>query len=176
TPTETSPAVTIFISPGGSSSTGHTSSSGTLVSCPVMVTRSWRVTGPGRRQGCPDYRRTGHLAELELVQFGQALGERCAPPLVQCDLERGQSEDCALQAHRSEGDPDLLEQILLRHRRHLARLPPLDHLGEHRGRSLRDRAAAPGELDVVDRVPVVAESNEDRDLVAAEGVLAFRLG
>ena len=55
----------------------------------------------------------------------------------------------------------------------LGRLPPLHELGEHRGRGLRDRAAAAFEADLVDRLAVVAEADEDRHLVAAERVLAL---
>src|SRR5207249_2033917 len=46
---------------------------------------------------------------------------------------------------------------------------------QHRGRGLADRAAAAGELDVVDRLAVLAELDEDRDLVAAERVHALGL-
>src|SRR5262249_31072113 len=47
---------------------------------------------------------------------------------------------------------------------------------QHRRRRLRDRAAAAGELHVVDRLAVLAELDVDRDLVAAERVLTLRLG
>ena len=53
---------------------------------------------------------------------------------------------------------------------------PFDHLHQHRGRRLRDRAAAARELDLVDRLAVLAERDVDRDLVAAERVLALGLG
>src|SRR4029079_13362846 len=74
------------------------------------------------------------------------------------------------------GNPDLLEQLLLRHRRNLGCALALHHLREHRGGGLRDRAPAAGEHDVVDRVAVLAEGDVDRDLVAAPRVLALGLG
>src|SRR5438046_634985 len=94
------------------------------------------------RPGAAEESRADHLPQLELVELGEALWERGALALVQCELERRQAEDRALQADGRERDPDLLEQLLLRHRRHVARLPALDHLGQHRGRRLTDRAAA----------------------------------
>src|SRR5712692_10188591 len=91
------------------------------------------------------------------------------------DLQHAEPEDRALQPHGREGNPDLLEQLLLRQVGDLRRLPSLHHLGEHRRRRLRDRAAATLELHVVDRVAVVAERNVDRHLVAAERVLPLRV-
>jgi hypothetical protein len=92
---------------------------------------------------------------------------------VQGDLEDAETEERA-QPDRGERDPDLLEKILLRHRRDLAPRPTLDHLHQHRGGSLADRAAPAAEPDVRDRLAVAVEG--DRDLVAAERVLPLRLG
>ena len=69
-----------------------------------------------------------------------------------------------------ERDADLLEQLVLRHRRDLLRCPALDEVGEHRRRRLADRAAAALEADVLDDV-ALAEPDRDRHLVTAERVL-----
>ena len=50
---------------------------------------------------------------------------------------------------------------------------PLTMLGQHRRGRLRDRAAAALEADVLDRLAVGGELDRDRDLVAAERVLAL---
>jgi hypothetical protein len=90
---------------------------------------------------------------------------------VERELERREPEQRALQADGRERDTDLVEQLVAWKRRHFCCGPALHQLGEHRGRRLRDRAAAAGELDLVDRVTVFAEGDVDRDLVAAERVL-----
>src|SRR5438105_7127897 len=118
-------------------------------------------------------RALGALRELELVEAGEALGERRALRLVQRDLQRRQAEHRALEAHRRERDPDLVEELVLVERRDLARGAARHHLREHRRRGLRDRAAAAGELHLVDRLAVVGERDVDRHLVAAERVLAL---
>src|SRR5207253_11250836 len=83
-----------------------------------------------------------------------------------------EAEERALEPDRRERDPDLVEKLVLRERGHLGRAPALHHLHQHRRRRLADRAAAAGELDLLDRVAVLLEADEDRDLVAAERVLA----
>jgi glycosyltransferase involved in cell wall biosynthesis len=70
---------------------------------------------------------------------------------------------------------DIVEQLVLVERRDLGCRPALRHLHQHRRRRLRDRAAAAGELHLVDRLAVVGERDVDRDLVAAERVLALGL-
>src|SRR5438105_10136051 len=120
-------------------------------------------------------RALGALRELELVEAGEALRQRRALRLVERDLQRRQSEHRALEAHRRERDADLLEQLVLVERRHLGGGAALHHLRQHRGRGLRDGAAATGELHLVDRLAVVAERDVDGDLVAAERVLPLRL-
>src|SRR5262245_7570925 len=90
---------------------------------------------------------------------------------MQRDLEDAEAEDRALEPDRRQRNPYLLEQLVLRQGRDVGGLPALHHLGEHRRRRLRDRAAAALEADVVDRLAVLAEAHEDRDLVTAERVL-----
>src|SRR5205814_2858886 len=82
----------------------------------------------------------------------------------------------ALEARRAERDADLLEQLVLAHRRDALRGLTLRHLHQHGRRCLADRAAAARELDVVDHVGSRLERDVDRDLVAAERVLALGLG
>src|SRR5262245_33097185 len=101
--------------------------------------------------------------------------QRRAAGLVQRDLEDAEAEDRALEANRRELDADLLEQLLLRQLGDLGHSLALDDLREHRRRCLGDRAAASLEADVVDRVAVGTELQEDRDLVPAERVLALGL-
>jgi hypothetical protein len=92
---------------------------------------------------------------------------------VQRELQDSETEQRALEPHRRQWDADLVEELLLRHGGDFLRGPALDHLHEHRGRRLADRAAAAAELDVLDLVSV--EADEDRDLVAAERVEALGL-
>ena len=73
-----------------------------------------------------------------------------------------------------ERDPELLEELLFRHRCNLRRGTPLDEIAEHRGRRLADRAASAVEADLLDDV-AVAKPHGDRDLVSAERVLALGL-
>ena len=114
------------------------------------------------------------LVELELV--GEALPlrrERRPLRAVERDLQDAEAENRALQADRRQRDADLLEQLLLRQRRHIRGRTPLHKIGEHRRRGLRDRATAAFEADLRDRLAVLAEADEDRHLVAAERVLAL---
>src|SRR3954471_5702352 len=134
------------------------------------------LTLPGRSSS------TGPTSTIAIVAIElELVGER--RPLLrqwrslramQRDLEDAEAEDRALQPDRRQRDADLLEQIFLRQCRDLGRAAPLDHLCEHRGGRLRDRAAAALELHVVDRVAVVAERDVDGDLVAAQRVLPLR--
>ena len=71
------------------------------------------------------------------------------------------------------GMPSSSEELFLRHRRDLGGGLALDEVGEHRGRRLADRAAAALEPDLLDDV-ALAEPDRDRDLVAAQRVLALR--
>src|SRR5512133_253385 len=106
------PAWTILTEPGGNSSSGATWTSADTC---------------------------GLVLELELVRERRPLlRERRALGAVERDLEDAEPQDRALHAHGRERDADLVEQLLLGQRRALARLPSLHHLGEHRGRRLRD--------------------------------------
>src|SRR6516225_10032963 len=122
---------------------------------------------------------TGHtsisatLFQLELVEAVPAVRERRALAAMERDTKRGQPEQRALEPHRGQRDAELVEQFLAGHRRHLHRRLPLDDLGQHRRSRLADRAPAAGELDLVDRLAVLLERDVDRDLVAAERVLAL---
>src|SRR5215471_252770 len=107
---------------------------------------------------------SGNVEALPLVRQGSALGA------VERNLEHAEPEDRALEPDRGQLDPDLLEQLLLRQRRDVLRLPALDEVGEHRRRRLRDRAPAALEAHVLDRLAVVPEADRDRDFVAAERV------
>ena len=119
----------------------------------------------------------GHpLRKLELVEPGPLLRERRALGPVQRDLEDAEAEQRALETDRRQRDPDLLEQLLLRQLGDLASRLALDHLHQHRGGRLADRAAASRELHLVHRLAVLAELDVDRDLVAAEGIDPLRLG
>ena len=69
---------------------------------------------------------------------------------------------------------DLLEDLLRGQSGDLGGLLPLDEVGQHRGGRLRDGAASPLEADLFDRLAGFAEPDRDRDLVAAERVLALR--
>src|SRR5581483_1844009 len=113
--------------------------------------------------------RSGKVEALPLVRQGSALRA------VERDLEHAEAKDRALEPDRRQLDPDLLEQLLLGQPRHVRSLPALDEIGQHRRRRLRDRAAAALEAHVVDRLTVGGEAHGDRDLVAAERVLAFRV-
>src|SRR5439155_27110072 len=115
------PATTSFTEPGGNSSAAATSI------CAI------------------------NLGELELVEPREPVGKGRALRLVQGDLQRRQPEQRALEAPRRERDGDLVEELLLVERRDVRRRLPGDHLHQHRRRRLRDRAAAAGELDLVDR-------------------------
>src|SRR5260370_14909952 len=66
---------------------------------------------------------------------------------------------------------DPTEQSVLVEPCDVARSSTLHHLREHRGRRLRDRAAAARELHLVDRLAVLGERDVDRHLVAAERIL-----
>src|SRR5881409_3739179 len=111
--------------------------------------------------------RSGKVETLPLVRQGSAFGA------VECDLEHAEAEDRALEPDRRQLDADLFQQLLLRQGRHVLCLATLDEVGEHRGRRLRDRAAAPLEAHILDRLSVFGEAHRDRHLVAAERVLAF---
>src|SRR5437667_9279948 len=102
--------------------------------------------------------RSGKVESLPLVRQGSAFGT------VECDLEDAEPEDRALEPDRRQLDADLLQELLLRQQRHLLRLATLDEVGEHRGRCLRDRAAAALEANILDRLPVLAEAHRDRHL------------
>src|ERR671937_635464 len=112
-----------------------------------------------------DLRQRAGLLQLELVEARPLLGQRRSLRAVQRDLEHAEAEQRALEPDRGQRDAYLLEQLLLRKLGDLGRPPALDHLHEHRGRGLADRAPPPGELNVVDRVAVLAELHVDRDLV-----------
>src|SRR5581483_2851517 len=113
-----------------------------------------------------------YLLERQVVAHAlPLLRQRRSLRLVQGDLEDTHAENGALQANRRQWDADLVEQLVLRHRRDLGGRAALDDLREHRRRGLRDRAAAPLEGDVRDDVAV--EADVDRNLVAAERVLPF---
>src|SRR6266576_3625044 len=116
---------------------------------------------------------------LEIEVAGRArplLGEWRSFCLVERELERREPEQRALEPDRAERDANLLEQIVARQRGDLRCAAALHHLRQHRGRGLRDGAAAAGELHLVDRVAVVAERDEDRYLVPAERVLSLGAG
>src|SRR5438552_1152347 len=110
---------------------------------------------------------SGKVEALPLVR------ERRPLSAVKCNLEHAETEDRALEPDRRQRNPDLLEQVLFRKRRDLARGATLDELGQHRRRRLGDRAAATFEADLLDRLAVGGELDRDRDLVAAERVLAL---
>src|SRR5207247_2511606 len=93
--------------------------------------------------------------------------------LVQRQLQGRETEQRALEPDRRQRDTDLLEQLVAWQSRDFGGTSSLHHLGEHRCRRLRDRAPSARELDLVDRVAVLTEGDEDRDLVAAERVLAL---
>ena len=131
--------------PGGSSSSGQTSISAT------QATRR---------------------AVISPLERAPLLRQRRSLRLVQRDLEDAEPEQRALEPHRRQRDPDLLEQLVLRHRRDLLGGPSLDEVGQHRRRRLADRAAAPLEADASITSPV-AEPHGDGHLVAAERVLAL---
>src|SRR5919204_5965468 len=118
---------------------------------------------------------TSISAKLGEIHVGEALGRRRPLRLVERQLERRQPEHRALEPHRRQLDADLLEQLVLVEDGHLARLPALDELRQHRGRRLRDRAAAALEAHRLDRLSVRCELDRDADLVAAKRVLALRL-
>src|SRR5207247_214463 len=107
------------------------------------------------------------LAQLELVEAGPLLRERRPLGAVQGDLQNAEAEQRALQPDRRERDPDLLEQRFLRQLGDLLRLPALDHLHQHRGRGLADRAAPAGELHLVDGLAVLRKLDEYRHFVTA---------
>src|SRR5207253_5253393 len=115
------------------------------------------------------------LGQVELVEAGEAVGQRRSLGLVERDLERREAQHRALEADRGQRDPDLGEQLVLVERGDLLGGAALRHLHQHRRRGLRDRTAAARELHVVDRLAVLAERDVDRDLVAAERVLALGL-
>src|SRR3954447_12780336 len=138
-----SPAMTIFTAPGGNSSTGQTSSSANL------------------------------LVQLQLVEAGPLVGERGALRAVESDLQHAETEESALEPDRRQRNADLLQQVLLGQSRDLTGAPALHHVHQHRRRGLADGAAAPLEHDVADRLGVVLERDRDRDLVAAERILAL---
>ena len=139
------PAWTIFTVPGGSSSTGATTMSAKAIS------------------------RSSSSSPAHSCGSGVPLARWSAT------FSTPEPEQRALEPHRRQRDADLLEQVLLRQLGDLGRRPALDHLHQHRGRRLADRAAAAGELDLVDRLAVLAELDVDRDLVAAERVQALGL-
>src|SRR3970282_1552341 len=98
-----SPARTIFTSPGGSSSTGHTVRS-------AMT----------------------ELLDLELFGEARPLfGQRRALAAMEGDLEDAEAEQRALEPDRRQRNPHLFEQLLAGHRRDLGGRTPLDHLHEH---------------------------------------------
>src|SRR4029453_7940616 len=83
---------------------------------------------PGRAASCrPAARRVAAprvpappwpLREPDLAGRGAPLlGERRALRAVERDLEDAEAEKRALEPYRGEGDADLLEQLVLRHRR-----------------------------------------------------------
>src|SRR5919199_3856161 len=138
-----------------------------------MPSESWPewtiFTSPG---GSSSTGQTSRSAKGQIIEAGGFLGKRRPLPLVERDLERPEPEQRALEPDRRKRDPDLVEELVLRERGDLGRAPPLHHLHQHRGRRLADRAPAAGELDLFDRVAVGLEADVDRDLVAAERVLA----
>ncbi len=89
-------------------------------------------------------------------------------------LSDAEPEDRALQPRRaSSGMPTSSSSSSLAAPRPRVAVFALDELGQHRGRSLRDRAAAAFEADLLDRLAVGGKPDRDRDLVAAERVLAL---
>src|SRR5215218_378603 len=132
----------------------------------------FRLPGGSSSTGQTSYR-ANDLPDVDVVvgdvgSIAGRLGER--------DLQRVQPEDGALEPHRRQRDAHLAEQLLAVELEHLARLPALDQLGQHRRGRLRDRAAAAGEFHVLDRLAVAGEGDEDRDLVAAERVHSLGVG
>src|SRR5438067_10545245 len=107
------PALTILTEPGGNSS-------------------SWATVN-----------RANSLGDLELAGEPRPLFWQRRPlGAMQRDLQYPEPQQRALEPDRRERDLDLLEQLLFRQRRHIARRPALDHLRQHRRRCLGDRAAA----------------------------------
>ena len=122
--------------------------------------RSSRVTsltepGPNSASGA-----TGSftfLPEGQIVrQALPLLGQRRALGLVEGDLQHPETEDRALEADRRQRDPDLLEQLFLRQRRRSpSRVRPVTISVSIEVAACADRAAAAGELDLVDRLAVL---------------------
>ena len=75
-----------------------------------------------------------------------------------------------LEADGRQRDPELVEELLLRHGGNLVGGLFLDEIAEHRGGRLADGAATAVEPDLLDDV-AVSESHGDEDLVAAERIL-----
>src|SRR5438093_1913733 len=107
---------TILTVPGGSSERGQTSISRTRLTDGDLV---------GRR--------------------APLLGERRALRAVERHLEHAETEDRALEAYRCQRNADLVQQLVLPHRRDLGRGAALDEVGQHRCGRLRDRAPSPFE-------------------------------
>src|SRR5918995_6021229 len=118
----TSPASTRRIAPGGSSSSGATSTTATLLQHQIATRRA------------------------------PLLGQRRAARLVQRELEHAESEDCALEPHRRERNAELLEELFLRHLGDLAGGASLHDVREHLRGRLTDRTAAAVEPDLLDHV------------------------
>src|SRR5687767_12220506 len=86
------------------------------------------------------------------------------------DLEDAEAEERTLEAHGGEWNPDFVEQLLAIHRSNGDGASALHHLHQHRRRRLADRATAALELHLFDRVAILGERNEDRDLVPTKRV------
>ena len=120
----------------------------------------------------------GHaLLEVEVARTAPAHSSGSGVPLALCSASF--SVDSPSSAHFSRtgvsGMPISSSSSSRGSAATSVALRPCDHLRQHRGRSLRDRAATARELHLVDRVAVLAERDEDRDLVAAERVLSLGL-
>src|SRR5688572_24673758 len=113
--------------------------------------------------------------EYEVAARGAPLVRKRRPArLVQRQLEHAEAKDGALESNGRQRDPELVEELLLRHLGDLGRRLSLDEIAEHRGGRLTDRATATVEADRLDDI-TVSEPHRDQDLVTAERILALRL-
>ena len=92
---------------------------------------------------------------------------------MESDLQHAEAEQGALEPTGVSGIPISSRSSSFGIAGDLLDRPALDELGQHGGRCLADRAAAALEADRLDPIAAV-ESEPDRDLVAAERVLAVR--
>src|SRR5579883_156703 len=124
--------------------------------CPAWLTPVMIATLFARRAAVASL--IVHLVGSRLLQAGQR----------QAAMQHAQAEKRAFQARRTDADAQRVQYIVLAQPDHLVDGAPLDHLGEHRGRCLADRA--PASLKTYLRHAVAIDFQINGKLIATERI------